>query len=243
MRALVTGSSRGIGRAIALKLAEDGMDVAVHYNTGEDGALEVAKLIEKMGRKAYLFQADFTDVEQAVALAEAAISRFGGLDVLVNNAGIYNRKRFQELEEEDWHYTMTINLHSPFYICKMVVPVMQEAGYGRIVNIASILALTGSSQGVDYSAAKSGILGLTKGLAREVAKDGITVNAVASGAVETDIIADDTPEKRKEREKLIPVGRVGQPEDIAAVVSFLASEKAGYITGHTFNANGGQLML
>jgi 3-oxoacyl-[acyl-carrier protein] reductase len=243
MKALVTGSSRGIGRAIALKLAEDGMDIAVHFNTSEEEAIEVADMIKKMGRKVYLLQADLTDLEQVIALGQGTLSRFGGLEVLVNNAGIYNRKKFLDLEEEDWHQTLTVNLHAPFYLCKTVIPAMMDAGYGRVINISSILALTGSSQGVDYSAAKSGILGLTKGLAREVAGDGITVNAVASGAVDTAIIADDSPEKRKERETQIPVGRVGQPRDIASVVSFLASREAGYITGHTVNATGGQLMI
>jgi NAD(P)-dependent dehydrogenase (short-subunit alcohol dehydrogenase family) len=242
-KALVTGGSRGIGKATALRLADEGYDVAICYVRSKKEGEEVARLIRTTGVKGVAFQADLSKRAAAEGVVEKAARFLGGLDTLVNNAGIYIRSKFEQLTPQAWHRTISTNLDSVFYTSRAAIPYMKEGKFGRIVNLTSILAHIGSSQGADYAASKAGIIGFTRSLAIELAQYGITVNAVASGSVETAIIGDDTPEVRKERIKKIPLGRVGQPEDIAGVVSFLVSNDAGYITGQTLNANGGQFML
>jgi 3-oxoacyl-[acyl-carrier protein] reductase len=242
-KALVTGGSRGIGRAIALRLADEGMDVAICYFNKKKKAEEVARDIRSRGVKGIAYQADVGKRAEAEGLVKKAARFLGGLDTLVNNAGAYNRTAFEELKPKDWHRTIAVNLDSVFYCSRAALPFMKDIKFGRIVSISSILAHTGSRWGADYAAAKAGIIGFTKSLAQEVAKHRITVNSVASGAVDTAIIGHDTPEMRREREMKIPLGRVGQPEDIAGVVAFLVSNDSSYITGQTLNANGGQFML
>lgn len=242
-KAIVTGGSRGIGRAIALRLADEGFDVAICYLSRKKDGEEVAREIRSRGVKGIGYQVDLAKRSDAEGMIKKAARFLGDLDTLVNNAGQYNRISFEELTPQAWHRTIAINLDSCFYCSRAALPSMKENGFGRIVSITSILAHTGSRWGADYAASKAGIIGFTKSLAQEVADHGITVNAVASGAVDTEIIGQDTPETRAEREKKIPLGRVGKPEDIAGAVAYLVSKDASYVTGQTLNANGGQFML
>ena len=237
---LVTGASRGIGKAIAIALGKEGYAVGVNFLKREDEAKKVVEGINGDGGSAIALQADVGNQEQVAGMMETLISEFGGIYGLVNNAGIYERKKFHELTISDWDSTIKTNLTGTFICTKAVLARMSSGG--RIVNIASVLAHTGSSQGAHYAASKAGIVGFTKSLARELAGQNITVNVVAPGATETDIIAHDTPEKRREREIITPLGRVGQPQEIADAVAFLFSEKASYITGETINVNGGMWM-
>jgi len=237
---LVTGASRGIGKAIALQLGIKGYAVGVNYLKRKDEADEVVKSITNNGGSALALQADVGDRKQVAEMVEILSSQFGDIHGLINNAGIYERKKFNELTVDDWDATIKTNLTGTFLCTKTALPHMGSGG--RIVNIASVLAHIGSGQGAHYAASKAGIIGFTKSLARELAARNITVNVVAPGATETDIIAHDTPGMRKAREKITPIGRVGQPEEIADAVTFLLSEKASYITGETINVNGGMWM-
>ncbi len=237
---LITGASRGIGNAIALALGKEGYAVGVNFFRREDEANRVVDAIHDGGGEALALQADVGTHEQVVGMVQNMTAEFGGIYGLVNNAGIYERKRFRELSLSDWNATIKTNLTGTFICTQAALPHIPSGG--RIVNIASVLAHTGSSQGAHYAASKAGIIGFTKSLARELADQNITVNVVAPGATETDIIAHDTPEKRREREKITPLGRVGHPQEIAGAVTFLFSEKASYITGETINVNGGMWM-
>lgn len=237
---LITGASRGIGKAIALALGKEGCAVGVNFLKREDEANKVVDIITDNGGRALALQADVGGEEQVAGMVETLAAEYGDIYGLVNNAGIYERKKFHELSIPDWNATIRTNLTSTFLCTKAVLPHMPSGG--RIVNIASVLAHTGSSQGAHYATSKAGIIGFSKSLARELAGQNITVNVVAPGATETDIIAHDTPEKRREREHITPLGRVGQPGEIADAVTFLFSEKASYITGETINVNGGMWM-
>ena len=237
---LVTGASRGIGRAIAIRLAEDGFDVGVHYYSLQEGADEVVDKITSMGRSAVALKADLGFQNQVKDMVNNFITELPNVFGVVNNAGVYERKPFNELTYEDWENTIRTNLTSIYLVTHELLPHIAENG--RIVNISSVLAHRGSDFGAHYAATKAGIIGFSKSLARELGDRNITVNAVAPGAIETRIIEGDTPEKRKQREKLTPLNRVGQPEEIAATVSFLFSKSASYITGETINVNGGMLM-
>lgn len=237
---LVTGASRGIGQAIAVALAKDGFNIGVHYNTYLEGANEVVNQIKNMGQEAIAIQANLVQENDVENLVNEFTKQFKFVFGLVNNAGVYNRVEFDKLTLMEWEYTLRINLTSAFMVTQELLPVIMEGG--RIINIASILAHSGSNYGAHYATSKAGLLGFTKSLARELNKKGILVNAVAPGTIDTQILAGDSPEKRRERESQIPLGRIGQPEEIGAVVAFLFSEKATYITGETFNINGGLLM-
>lgn len=237
---LVTGASQGIGRAIAIALAHDGFDIGVQYHEYSTGANEVVNEISKIGRSSIPIQADLRVEADVKEMVKTFIEKYPQVFGLVNNAGVYNRKPFAELTKKDWDDTINTNLTSVYLVTHELLQKILPGG--RIVNLSSILAFNGSNFGADYAATKAGILGFTKSLARELAKDGILVNAVAPGAIETQIIAKDTPEKRRIRENETPLGRVGQPQEIAAMVAFLFSSKASYITGETFNVNGGLLM-
>jgi len=238
---LVTGASRGIGRATALKLGCEGYAVGVNYKDNAGKVREVVNKIIESGGEAVALRANVGDEQQVDEMLKAFVAEFGEIYGLVNNAGIYERKKFHELTLQDWQETINTNLTGAFLCTKAALPYIPEGG--RIVNIASVLAHIGSSQGAHYAASKAGIIGFSKSLARELASRKIIVNVVAPGAIETDIIANDTPEKRKDREKITPLGRVGQPEEIADAIVFLLSEKAGYITGATLNVNGGMWMV
>ncbi|MFQ5987054.1 MAG: SDR family NAD(P)-dependent oxidoreductase [Thermoplasmata archaeon] len=240
---LVTGASRGIGRATALRLAEDGHDVVVNYVEHEDAAREAADQIEELGRSALAVRADVASRDEVRGMVRKAHDSLGPIATLVNNAGIYQRVTIDELAPARWERTLGVNLTGAFHCIQAVLPGMREAAWGRIINISSQIGVRGTDHGADYAAAKAGLLGLTKAVALETARDGITVNAVAPGTIETDIIADYSAADREARNRRIPVGRIGLPEEVASVVSYLASEEARYITGATLHVNGGYLIV
>ena len=245
-KALVTGSSRGIGRGIALGLACQGADVAVNYRSSQEEAKTVVEEIQKMGRDSLMVQADVSQKNQVDQMAEQVIEKFGRLDILVNNAGIAVFRPFDQLTEEDWDKTLAVNLKSQFLCIKAVVPIMEKQKWGRIVNIASI-ASGGVGVGflnlAHYCASKGGVVALTEELAMELSPKGINVNAVAPGVIDTDMTAD-FKKDLKVMEGLmgrILKKRLGKPKDIGAAVAFLASDEADYIAGITLYVDGGWL--
>lgn len=235
-KALITGASRGIGRAIAIKFAKNGAIVGINYFKSENEARKVLELVNEHS-KGVLLKGDVGSYKEAKKIVEDFIKFAGGIDILVNNAGIYERKNFEELSEEQWDETLRINLKGSFNICKHAIPYMKEGG--KIIFISSQLALKGSSHGADYAASKAGLLGLMKSLAIELASRKINVNAIAPGTIDTDIIAGYSMKERMEREKQIPLGRIGKPEDVANVALFLASDLANYVTGEVILVTGG----
>lgn len=241
--ALVTGGSRGIGRAIALELAARGAAVTVNYNRSAEAADEVVKQIVDAGGKAAAFQADVSNFRQAEDLVKFAIETFGDLHILVNNAGITKDTLIMMMSEADWDSVIDTNLKSAFNCSKAAVKHMMRKRYGRIINIASVAGQMGNAGQANYSASKGGQIALTKSLARELASRNITVNAVAPGLVDTDIL-DAMPQETLEAAlKFVPLGRKGKPEEIAYAVSFLASERAAYITGQALGVDGGMAMM
>lgn len=239
--ALVTGASRGIGAATAIALARDGLDVVVHYHEHEAGAQLTAKAVKAQRRRVHVAQADLSRWNEAQRLLASAQEAFGTVDVLVNNAGVYPRKTLDATTIDEWRRTLDTNLSSYFYCAKLAAPGMAGRGWGRIVNVSSILGEKGSKHGAHYSSSKAGILGLTKSLALELAPHGVCVNAVTPGAIETDILRGDTPEVRARRLREIPMGRVGVPEEVADVIAFLCGDGARYVTGQVLGVNGGLL--
>lgn len=237
--ALVTGSSRGLGRAMALKLAQDSYAVAVHYGRGQAQAEAVAEEIRAAGGQAQVFGADLSDPASAGSLIETVIKEMGGLDVLVNNAGITRDGLTVRMKDEDWNAVLDTNLSSAFAASRAAIKHMMRARTGRIINITSVVALSGNPGQANYVAAKAGLIGLTKALAKEYGGRGITVNAVAPGFIESDMTAELSSDLRAEYEKNIPLGRMGQPEEVAALVAFLASDAAGYISGQIIGVDGG----
>ncbi|MFT9847896.1 3-oxoacyl-[acyl-carrier-protein] reductase [Aneurinibacillus sp. REN35] len=240
--ALVTGASRGIGRAIALELASQGADVAVNYAGSEAAAREVADEIVKLGRRAIVVQANVANAGEAEAMVKQTIDELGKLDILVNNAGITRDNLLMRMKEEEFDDVIAINLKGVFNCTKAVTRPMMKARGGRIINISSVVGVMGNPGQANYVAAKAGVIGMTKSVARELASRGITINAVAPGFIETDmtsILGDDTKESLLSQ---IPLGRLGKPQDIADIVSFVASEKASYITGQVFHVDGGMYM-
>lgn len=241
--AVVTGASRGIGKAIALKLAAEGAKVVVNYAGNAKAAQEVVAAIAEQGGEAMYCQCDVADGAAVEAMMKQTVERFGRIDILVNNAGITRDTLLMRMKESDWDEVMATNLKGVFLCTKAVTRLMMKQKYGRIVNLTSVVGLTGNAGQANYAAAKAGVIGFTKSTARELASRGITVNAVAPGFISTDMTAVLSENVKEEMLKGIPLARLGEPEDIAKAVSFLVSDLASYITGQTINVDGGMVML
>jgi len=241
--AIVTGGSRGIGRAIALELAKRGAAVVVNYHKSPEAANEVVKQIVDAGGKAAAFQADVSESKQADALVKFAVETFGDLSILVNNAGITRDMVIMMMSEADWDAVIDTNLKSTFNCSKAAVKHMMRKRYGRIVNIASIAGQMGNPGQTNYSASKGGQIAFTKSLAREVAARNITVNALAPGFVDTEILNAMPAGTLEAALKLVPLARTAKPEEIAYAVAFLASDQAAYITGQVLGVDGGMAMM
>jgi 3-oxoacyl-[acyl-carrier protein] reductase len=241
--ALVTGGSRGIGKAIGLRLATQGADVAFSYKGNEVAARETAREIQAMGRRALAIQGDVAQVESADAVVKTALDAFGKLDILVNNAGITRDDLIMRMSPEAWREVLETNLFGAFWMTKAVTRPMLKARGGRIINITSVSGQAGQTGQANYSAAKAGLIGLTKATARELASRGITVNAVAPGFVLTELTQDLPDELKQEITSRTPLGRFGTTEEIANAVAFLASDEAGYITGQVLAVDGGLVMM
>jgi 3-oxoacyl-[acyl-carrier protein] reductase len=240
--ALVTGASRGIGRAIALTLAEAGADVVVNYAGSEAAADDVVRSIEAMGRKSFKLRANVGNADEAEEMVKATLEAYGHLDILVNNAGITRDNLIMRMKEEEFDQVINTNLKGVFNCIKAVTRPMMKQRSGRIINISSVVGVLGNPGQANYVAAKAGVIGLTKATARELASRGITVNCVAPGFIETDMTDKLPEETRAGLMSQIPLARLGQPKDIAKAVRFLASDDAAYMTGQTLHVDGGMYM-
>ncbi len=241
--AVVTGGSRGIGRAIALRLARQGADICLSYKGSPAAAEEVRAAVEALGRRAVVVRADVASAEDADTLVKAALDAFGKVDILVNNAGITRDDLIMRMSLDAWREVIDTNLSGAFYATKAVTRPMLKARAGRIINITSVSGQAGQTGQANYSSAKAGLIGLTKAAARELASRGITVNAVAPGFILTELTKDLAPELLSEIEKRTPLGRFGSVEEIADAVAFLASDEAAYITGQVLAVDGGLVMM
>ena len=240
--AVVTGASRGIGRAIALKLAGLGANLVINYNKSAASVEDVLKEIEKKGSKAIAVQGDVSSFEDAQKIIKAAVDNFGSLDILVNNAGITRDGLLLRMKEEDFDRVISVNLKGAFNCIRHACPVMVKQRSGKIVNISSVVGISGNAGQVNYSAAKAGIIGITKSTAKELASRGINVNAVAPGFIQTDMTEELTDKVKEGIMCSIPLKKLGRAEDVANVVAFLVSEEASYITGQIIHVDGGMLM-
>jgi len=241
--ALITGGRRGIGRAIAEKFAQDGAQVVIADRELAEAQATAAEIAAQTGRKTLGLAVDVADLASATQMIEESLAQMGRLDILVNNAGVTRDTLILRMDESDWDAVLDVNLKGAWNCCRAVTRPMMKQRYGRIVNISSVSGLAGQAGQTNYSASKAGLIGLTKALAREVASRGITVNAVAPGFVPT-ALTNDLPQELKDGMlKLIPVGRWGKPEEIAAAVAFLASAEAAYITGQVLSVDGGMMMM
>ncbi|MFD1204116.1 MULTISPECIES: 3-oxoacyl-[acyl-carrier-protein] reductase [Sporosarcina] len=240
--AIVTGASRGIGREIAILLGKEGAKVAVNYSGSKEKAEEVVELIKQSGGEAFAIQANVSDAEQVKQMIDETLKSFGSIDMLVNNAGITRDNLLMRMKEDEWDDVMNINLKGVFLCTKAVTRQMMKQRAGKIVNLASIVGVTGNPGQANYVAAKAGVIGLTKTTAKELATRNITVNAVAPGFITTDM-TDALPEDIKEQMLgSIPLGKLGSAEDVAGAVAFLLSDDANYITGQTIHVDGGMVM-
>ena len=240
--ALVTGSGSGIGAAIARELAAGGAKVAVHYRGNAEGARAVMAQITEAGGICHIFQADVSVAEQAAALVKQVQSELGGLDILVNNAGTTRDGLLMTIKEDDWDVVIDTNLRSVYTVTKAAMRGLVRQKWGRIINITSVVGLSGQAGQSNYAASKAGIIGFTKSLAREVASRNITVNAVAPGFVPTALTDILTEDQKSAILSNTPIGRMGTPEEIAWAVAFLAAERSGFITGHVLSVDGGLVM-
>jgi 3-oxoacyl-[acyl-carrier protein] reductase len=247
-RAIVTGGTRGIGRAVVKELAAKSCcgvlfsDVAFIYNSCDECAEELQQEIDNPATKIFGFKADATSYDQAEATVNEAIQKLGGVDILINNAGITRDNLLLRMSEKDFDDVINVNLKSVFNYTKAAVKYMIKQRYGRIVNIASVVGIMGNAGQSNYAASKAGVIGFTKSMARELASRNITVNAVAPGYIQTDMTEKLTEEQKKVLTTMIPLGRMGKPEDIAKVVGFLCSPEADYITGQVIAVDGGMTM-
>jgi 3-oxoacyl-[acyl-carrier protein] reductase len=241
--ALVTGASRGIGRAIALRLATQGADIAFSYKGNAAAAAETAAAIEALGRRALAVQADVSDGSSADGVVKAALEAYGKVDILVNNAGITRDDLIMRMTEEAWRSVLETNLFGAFWMIKAVTRPMLKARGGRFINMTSVSGQAGQTGQANYSAAKAGLIGLTKATARELASRGITVNAVAPGFVLTELTQDLPDPLKAEITSRTPLGRFGTTEEVAYAVAFLASDEAAYITGQVLAVDGGLVMM
>ena len=240
--ALITGGSRGIGRAIAIELSRQGYDIVITYINNENNAKEVVDEIEKNQVVGLAIQTDVSDEEDVNRMIETIDKKFGTVDVLVNNAGITRDNLLIRMKSEEWDDVINTNLKGVYLCTKAVSRKMMKKRYGKIVNIASVVGISGNAGQGNYSASKAGIIGFTKSIAKELGGRGINVNAVAPGFIETDMAEVLKDNIKNEMINIIPLKRAGKPEDIANVVAFLCSEKADYITGQVINVDGGMLM-
>ncbi len=240
--ALVTGASRGIGRAIALELAQRGYDVAINYAGSEDKAKEVAASVEQLGRKAIVVKADVTNESDVKSMVKSVITELGSIDVLVNNAGITRDNLLIRMKEDEFDQVINTNLKGVFLCMKAASRPMMKQRSGKIINISSVVGISGNPGQMNYVAAKSGVIGMTKTAAKELASRNILVNAVAPGFIDTDMTEQLDDSIRAELLKMIPLERLGKAKDVAKVVAFLASDDANYITGQTIQVDGGMVM-
>jgi acetoacetyl-CoA reductase len=239
--ALVTGSSRGIGRAIAKALAAEGATMGIHYCRGQEQAAELAGEFERGGTRVGLFQADVSQPAECHRLIEQASKQLGQVDILVNNAGMNRDRTLRKMSASEWDEVIDTNLNSVFHCTKAVLDPMVARGWGRVINIASITGQTGSFGQSNYAAAKAGVIAFTKSVAQELAKHGITVNAICPGFVDTDMVAGMPQAARDRAKNRIPLGRFGDADEVARLVRFLCTE-GDWITGSQLNINGGQYM-
>ena len=240
--ALITGATRGIGKEIALELAQNGFDIAVNYRSMQEGMEDLKKEIEEYGVRCEFVGADVANFEQCESMVKETVEKFGKIDILVNNAGITKDGLIMRMKKEDFEAVIDINLIGTFNVTRNVIPYMIKQKSGRIINVSSVVGVAGNAGQTNYSASKAGIIGFTKSLAKEVASRNILVNAIAPGFIDTDmtkVLSDNVKEGINAQ---IPLRRMGSPKEVAKVVKFLASEDSSYITGQVINIDGGMVM-
>ena len=240
--AIVTGGTRGIGRAIALKLADKGANIVINYRNSDKEAEELKAILEGKGVKVLTVKCDISNFEDSKNLMDKCKEVFGKIDILVNNAGITKDTLIMRMKEEDFDNVIDVNLKGTFNCAKHASAIMLKQRFGKIINMTSVVGIAGNAGQVNYAASKAGVIGLTKSLAKELGSRGITVNAVAPGFINTDMTASLSEKVKEEASKNIPLKRLGDPEDVANLVGFLASDAANYITGQVINVDGGMVM-
>lgn len=240
--AIVTGGTRGIGRAIALKLADHGANIVINYRNSDKEAEELKGILEEKGVKVLAVKCDISNFEDSKNLMDKCKEVFRKIDILVNNAGITKDTLIMRMKEEDFDNVIDVNLKGTFNCAKHASAIMLKQRFGKIINMTSVVGIAGNAGQVNYAASKAGVIGLTKSLAKELGSRGITVNAVAPGFINTDMTASLSEKVKEEASKNIPLKRLGDPEDVANLVGFLASDAANYITGQVINVDGGMVM-